>query len=46
MADNLFLHTIKNVIKEVDKIASVDDVKWSGGEQNITLIGKEMMKNI
>ncbi|MEQ1676873.1 MAG: phospho-sugar mutase, partial [Chitinophagaceae bacterium] len=32
----------KNVIKEVDKIASVDDVKWSGGEANITLIGKDM----
>jgi len=32
----------KNVIKEVDKIASVDDVKWSGGEQNITIIGKEI----
>lgn len=32
----------KNVIKEVDKIASVDDVKWSGGEDNITIIGKEM----
>ncbi len=32
----------KNVIKEVDKIASVDDVKWSGGEKNITIIGKEM----
>lgn len=32
----------KNVITEVDKIASVEDVKWSGGEQNITLIGKEM----
>ncbi|HUQ67014.1 MAG TPA: phospho-sugar mutase [Flavitalea sp.] len=32
----------KNVIKEVDKIASVDDVKWSGGEQNITLVGKEI----
>jgi phosphoglucomutase len=31
----------KNVIKEVDKIASVDDVKWSGGEKNITIIGKE-----
>ena len=28
----------KNVIKEVDKIASVDDVKWSGGENNITII--------
>lgn len=32
----------KNVIREVDKIASVDDVKWSGGEANIQLIGKEM----
>ncbi len=32
----------KNVIKEVEKIASVDDVKWSGGENNITLIGKEI----
>lgn len=32
----------KNVIREVDKVASVDDVKWKGGEQNITLIGKEI----
>ena len=32
----------KNVITEVDKIATVDDVKWSGGEANIELIGKEM----
>lgn len=32
----------KNVIKEVDKIASVDDVKWSGGEANIVSIGKEL----
>jgi phosphoglucomutase len=32
----------KNVIKEVEKIASVDEVKWSGGEVNITMIGKEM----
>ena len=32
----------KNVIKEVEKIFSVDDVKWSGGEANITIIGKEM----
>ncbi len=32
----------KNVIKEVEKIASVDDVKWSGGEKNIMLIGKEV----
>ncbi len=32
----------KNVIKEVEKIQSVDDVKWSGGEANITLIGKDL----
>lgn len=32
----------KNVIKEVDKIVSVDDVKWSGGEKNISIIGKEI----
>jgi phosphoglucomutase len=32
----------ENVIIEVDKIASVDDVKWSGGEANITIIGKDM----
>ncbi|MFT3980159.1 MAG: phospho-sugar mutase [Ferruginibacter sp.] len=32
----------KNVIAEVEKIASVDDVKWSGGEANIEIIGKEM----
>jgi len=32
----------ENVIIEVDKIASVDDVKWSGGEANITLIGKDI----
>jgi phosphoglucomutase len=32
----------KNVIKEVEKIASVDEVKWIGGEMNITLLGKEM----
>lgn len=32
----------KNVILEVEKIASVDEVKWNGGEANITLIGKEM----
>jgi phosphoglucomutase len=32
----------KNVIKEVEKIGNVDDVKWSGGEKNITIIGKEM----
>ena len=32
----------KNVIKEVEKIATVDDVNWRGGEKNITIIGKEM----
>ena len=32
----------KNVITEVEKIASVEDVKWSGGEDNITIIGAEM----
>jgi phosphoglucomutase len=32
----------KNVIKEVEKIESVKDVKWTGGEKNITLIGKEI----
>ncbi|WP_300602212.1 phospho-sugar mutase [Niabella sp.] len=32
----------KNVIREVEKIASVDDVKWSGGDANITLIGKDI----
>ncbi|MEP7317466.1 MAG: phospho-sugar mutase [Panacibacter sp.] len=32
----------KNVIREVEAITSVDDVKWSGGEANITIIGKEV----
>lgn len=32
----------KNVIKEVDKITSVDEVKWTGGESNITLVGAEL----
>ncbi|HAI85146.1 MAG TPA: phosphoglucomutase, partial [Chitinophagaceae bacterium] len=32
----------KNVIKEVEAITNVDDVKWSGGEANITLISKEL----
>jgi phosphoglucomutase len=32
----------KNVITEVDKITAVEDVKWNGGEKNITLIGAEM----
>ncbi len=32
----------KNVIKEVEAIASVDDVKFSGGEKNITILGKDI----
>ena len=32
----------KNVITEVEAIKSLDDVKWSGGEANITIIGKDM----
>lgn len=32
----------KNVIAEVEKIKSVDDVQWSGGEENITIIGKDI----
>jgi phosphoglucomutase len=30
------------VIEEVDKIASVNEVKWTGGESHITMVGKEM----
>lgn len=32
----------KNVITEVQKILSVDEVKWRGGESNIHIIGKEV----
>jgi phosphoglucomutase len=32
----------KAVIKEVDKIGSVDEVKWSGGEANITIVGTDI----
>jgi phosphoglucomutase len=32
----------KNVIIEVEKILDVNDVKWSGGEKNITIVGKEI----
>src|ERR671913_593717 len=32
----------KNVITEVDKISSVEDVKWEGNDENITIIGKDM----
>ena len=31
-----------NVILEVEKIGSVDEVKWTGGESHITMIGKEI----
>ncbi|MEZ2445527.1 phospho-sugar mutase [Chitinophaga sp. RCC_12] len=31
-----------NVIREVENIASPDEVKWTGGEANITLIGQEI----
>jgi phosphoglucomutase len=32
----------KNVITEVEKIHDVNEVKWTGGEENITIIGKEI----
>lgn len=32
----------KNVITEVEAIQSVDEVKWTGGEANITIIGKDI----
>lgn len=32
----------KNVITEVEKIAGVDDVKWSGGDEHIIPVGKEL----
>ena len=32
----------KNVIREVEKIASINDVKWQGNETNIKYIGKEI----
>ena len=31
-----------NVIKEVEAINNVNDVKWEGGAANITLLGKDM----
>lgn len=33
-----------NVITEVDKILAVEEVKWSGGENNIVIIGAELDK--
>jgi phosphoglucomutase len=32
----------KNVIKEVDKISSIDEVKWEGIRENIIPLGNEM----
>ena len=32
----------KNVITEVEKISGIDEVKWGGGEMNITMIGKDL----
>jgi phosphoglucomutase len=32
----------KNVIAEVDKIKDINEVKWSGNKENITIIGKDM----
>lgn len=32
----------ENIIKEVDKISSIDQVKWEGHSENITLLGEEM----
>jgi phosphoglucomutase len=32
----------KNVIIEVEKILSVDEVKWTGGESNIIPLGKDL----
>jgi phosphoglucomutase len=32
----------KNVIIEVEKISSVDEVKWTGGEANIIPLGKDL----
>jgi phosphoglucomutase len=32
----------KNVITEVEKILDVNDVKWSGGDKQVSIIGKEV----
>lgn len=32
----------KNVITEVEKIKNIDDVKWTGHAENITIIGEDM----
>jgi phosphoglucomutase len=31
-----------NVIAEVEKISGIDEVKWGGGETNISMIGKDV----
>lgn len=31
-----------NIIEEVNKIASVDDVRWSGGKGEVVMIGREV----
>ncbi len=40
-AQMIFPHD-ENVIKEVQKITSVSDVKWKGNEQEIIILGKEI----
>ncbi len=32
----------KNVITEVEAVSGIDEVKWNGGEANITILGKDM----
>jgi phosphoglucomutase len=32
----------KNVITEVEAVSGIDEVKWNGGESNITILGNEM----
>lgn len=32
----------KNVVNEVNAIKTVDDIKWTGGEANITIIGADV----
>lgn len=32
----------KNIIAEVEQITSIDEVKWTGGETNIQILGAEM----
>jgi phosphoglucomutase len=32
----------KNVITEVEAVSGIDEVKWNGGEANITILGKAM----